>query len=214
MANPNTPAGLVPVQTKTAQAWRDSVNVYFVPALTASALYVGDPVIKTAGLADVNGIDGVTIATAGSTNRITGVVVGFQGKGAAQLGNYNPGALFGLSGNPGPAYRPASDPTDWYVLVMDDPNTLFSVQSNDSGNGTVPASTIVGKNGNLVSGAGSIYTGLSGWMLNSASTGTAANAQLNIVGVLPEADNLAGSANCKFLVRINQSTEVNAATGI
>ena len=212
MPNPNTPQGLVPIQSRTAQQWRDSVHLYSVPANTTNAMYVGDPVIKLAASADVNGIDGVNLATAGSSNRITGVIVGFQGKGTTQLGNYNPGSLFGLSGNPGPAYKPANDTSVWYVLVMDDPTTEFYVQSNDSGG--APASTIVGKNANLASGAGSIYTGWSGWQLAANQVGTSANAQLNVVGVLPEADNVAGSANCKFVVRINQSTEVNAATGI
>jgi hypothetical protein len=212
MANPATPYGLQPVQIQGAKAWRDSCTVYYVPASTTNAMYVGDPVIKLHAAADVNGINAVNLATAGSSNRITGVIVGFQGKGATQLGNYNPGSLFGLSGNPGPAYKPANDTSAWYVLVADDPSTVFSVQSNDSGG--APASTVVGQNANLASGAGSTYTGWSGWQLAANQIGTSANGQLNIIGVLPEPDNVAGSANCKFLVRLNQSTEVNAATGI
>lgn len=212
--NPATPYGLQPIQIQGAKDWRDSCTVYYVPAATTNAMYVGDPVIKLAASADVNGINGVNLAAAGSSNRITGVIVGFQGKGTTQLGSYNPGSLFGLSGNPGPAYKPANDASAWYVLVADDPQTVFAIQSNDSGNGTAPAATIVGKNANLVAGAGSIYTGWSGWQLNSASTGTAANAQLNIIGVLPEPDNVAGSVNCKFIVRLNQPTEVNAVAGI
>jgi hypothetical protein len=212
MTNPVTSYGLAPIQTKIAADWRNSVNVYYVPASTTNAMYVGDPVIKLAASADVNGINGVNLAAAGSANRITGVIVGFQGKGSTQLGNYNPGSLFGLSGTPGPAYKPANDASAWYVLVNDDPNTLYAIQSNDSGG--VPASTIVGKNANLASGAGSVYTGWSGWQLAANSVGTSSSAQLNIVGVLPEADNVAGSASAKFLVRINQDTEVNAATGI
>lgn len=212
MSNPNTPYGLQPVQIQGAKSWRDSCNIYYVPASTTNAMYVGDPVIKLAASADVNGINGVNLATAGTNNKITGVIVGFQGKGSAQLGNYNPGSLYGLSGNPGPAYKPANDTSAWYVLVADDPSTIFSVQSNDSG--SVPASTIVGKNANLASGTGSAYTGWSGWQLASNTTETASGGQVNIVGVLQEADNLAGSANCKFLVRINNSTEANAAAGI
>lgn len=212
MSNPNTAYGLQPVQIQGAKDWRDSVNTYFVPANTTNAMYVGDPVIKLHASADVNGINGVNLATAGSGNSITGVIVGFQGKGAAQLGNFNPGSLFGLSGNPGPAYKPANDTSAWYVLVADDPSTVFSVQSNDSGG--VPASTIVGLNANLASGAGSIYTGWSGWQLAANSTGVGSTKQLNIIGVLPESDNLPGSANCKFIVRLNNSTEANAVAGI
>src|ERR1700722_17634741 len=211
MANPNTPYGIDSVQIQGAKDWGDSVNLYSVPSSTTNAMYVGDPVGKLAASADVNGINGVNLVAVGSSHPITGVIVGFQGKGTTQLGNYNPGSLFGLSGNPGPAYKPANDASVWYVLVADDPSTIFSVQSNDSGG--VPASTIVGKNANLASGAGSIYTGWSGWQLAANQVGTSANAQLNIVGVLPEPDNVAGSANCKFLVRLNASTEQTPSTG-
>ena len=212
MANPNSPYGLQPIQIQGGKAWRDSVNLYSVAASDANALYVGDPVIKVTASADVNGINAVTLATGGTANQITGVIVGFQGKGTTQLGNYNPGSLFGLSGTPGPAYKPASDPSVWYVLVNDDPSTLYSVQSNDSGG--APASTIVGRNANLVAGAGSPYTGWSGWELASNTVGTGLTLQVSIKGVLPETDNLAGSANCKYIVQINDQTEQLPHAGI
>jgi hypothetical protein len=209
--NPNTPYGLQPYTLQGSKDWRDSVVVYL--ANTTNAMYVGDPVVKVAASADINGINTVNLVAAGSSHPITGVVVGFQGSGAPQLGNYNPGSLFSLSGTPGPAFKPANT-ANFYVLVADDPSLLYVAQSNDSGTATAPAATIVGKNANLVSGAGSAFTGWSGWMLNSGSVGTSANAQVNIVGVLPEADNVVGSVNAKFIVRLNNSTEVNAATGI
>jgi hypothetical protein len=68
---------------------------------------------------------------------------------------------------------------------------------------------VVGKNANLVSGSGSAYTGLSGWKLAANTIGTGATLQLNIVGFLPEADNVPGSANAKLLVRRSTSTEGN-----
>lgn len=211
-ANTNAPYGLQPVQIQGAKDWRDSVSLYYVAANTTNAMYVGDPVIKLHNGADANGVNGVNLASAGTSNRITGVIVGFNGKGTATLGNYNPGSLFGLSGNPGPAYKPANDTSAWYVLVADDPSTVFSIQSNDSGG--VPAATVVGQNANLASGTGSAYTGWSGWVLAANQITTTSTYQLNIIGVDPSPNNLVGGTNVKFLVRLNQSTEVNAATGI
>ena len=212
MANPNTPKGLDPVQIQGGKAWRDSASLYSIQANDANAYYVGDPVIKVTASADVNGINAVTLATGGTANQITGVIVGFQGPGTPQLGNFNPGNLFGNSGSPGPAYRPANAVPVWYVLVNDDPSTLYAVQSNDSGG--VPAATIVGRNANLVAGAGSPYTGWSGWELASNTVGTGLTLQVSIKGVLPEIDNLAGSANCKYIVQINDQTEQLPHAGI
>jgi hypothetical protein len=211
MANPNTPYGLRLAQRVGMADFRDSLSVYYVPANTTNAIYEGDPVIKLAASADVNGIDGVNLATAGTSNKITGVVCGFLGTGTAQLGLTAP-SFFGLSGSPGPVYKPANAATPYYLLVSDDPEALYSIQSNDSGG--VPAATIVGKNANLASGSGSPYTGWSGYQMAANQVGTSANNQLAIVGVLQEPDNVAGLANCKFLVRINQNTNVNAGAGI
>ena len=160
--NPNTPQGLVPLRRIDGAKWNDSARKYFVPAANTHALFVGDPVIKVAGSADSQGVNGVDLAAAGDGDKITGVVVGFVGSCAA--GAANPG-FFGSSGQPGPYYRPASTTLDYYVLVVDDPEVEFAIQSND--NGGIPAATIVGKNVDLVSGAGSQYTGLSGWHVRS-----------------------------------------------
>lgn len=212
MANPNTPAGLVPIQRLGAADYRESLTPYYVAGGNSNALYVGDPVIKVAASADVNGINGVTLASAGTSNKITGVICGFLGAGAAVLGQPANPSFFALSGTPGPAYKPASATADYYVLVCDDPNIEYAIQSNDSGG--APAATVVGKNANLASGAGSPYTGYSGWQLAANQIGTSANNQLNIVGFLPEVDNVVGATHAKLVVRLNQSTETQAATGI
>lgn len=199
MANPNTPYGLVPIQRTGAAAWRDSLNMYYVPANTTNALYVGDPVIKVTGSADANGVNGVNLATAGTNHPITGVICGFVPQ-------------FALAGTPGPAYKPANATQAYYVLVNDDPATEYVIQSNDSGGN--PAVTVVGKNANLASGSGSQYTGWSGWQLAANQIATTSTYQLNILGFLAEADNTPGSAHAKLIVRINQNTEVNGAAGI
>lgn len=211
MANPNTPYGLQPIQRLDGAAFRSSVRLYFVAASQTNALFVGDPVIKIHAGADTNGIPGVDLASAGTGNQITGVVVGFYGSCAAGTGQY--GNFFGLSGTPGPAYRPASTSNDYYVLVNDDPETSFVVQCNDAGG--VPAVTaLVGLNANLASGAGSQYTGLSGWQLTPTGAATTNTIQLRVIELLKEADNVGGSANAKYVVQINQHTELPHQAGI
>lgn len=215
MANPNTPYGLNLIQVDGAKDFRASAVTYKVATATTNAIYVGDPVIKVTASADVNGVNGCNLATAGTGNKITGVVVGFLGVGTAQLSSQWSPSFFGLSGTPGPAYKPANAVGVYYVQVVEDPDALYSIQSDDGGGD--PAATIVGRNANLASGAGSAYTGWSGWLLDVSTAATTASNQMQVVGVLPEIDNVAGTtqANAKFLVRINQSTvRNNAVAGI
>jgi hypothetical protein len=207
--NPSNPKGLVPFQRLDGAVWNDSGRVYYVPAAVAHALFVGDPVIKTAGSADANGVNGVDLASAGDGDQITGVVIGFLGNCAA--GAANP-SFFGLSGSPGPAFRPASTSLDWYVIVNDDPETLFEIQSSD--NVAIPTAAIVGKNVDLVSGAGSAFTGFSGWEFDPNSAATSATHQLRIISAVQAINNVVGEANCKFLVQINTHTELPHQAGI
>lgn len=214
MANQNTPVGLNPIQRFRGAAFRNSQTVYFVPAANTHALFVGDPVVKIAGSANGNGVNGVDLATAGATgspavgNAITGVVVGFVG--VAPAGSTKTPSFYPLSGIPGPAYRPASTTQDYYVLVNDDPDAEYEIQVDGT---NVIAVASIGKNANLLSGAGNAFTGNSGWTLNSATPSTDV-LQVNIVGVEQEINNDPTLAYCKFIVRLNVSTETNRSAGI
>ncbi len=212
MSNPHTPYGLVPVQRNGTADWRNNLSVYQIAASTTAAMYVGDPVVKVTASADVNGVNGIVLATAGTAHAITGVICGFLGTGVAQLGLPGNASFFGLSGTPGPAYKPANAAAVYYALVNDDPSTLYAVQSNDSGG--APAATVVGRNANLASGAGSAYTGWSGWQLAANQVATTSTYQVNIKGFLPAPDNIVGDTHAKLLVTLNNDTEVPPATGI
>jgi len=210
-SNPNTPWGLQPYQRKGSADYRANAHMYYIANGNSNAFYVGDPVKRIATPASANGVPTVTLASAGTSNLITGVIVGIVGYGTSTP-SAPVGSFFANSGTPGPAYIPASNSTGAYVMVDDDPNSLFVVQADDSG-GT-QAVTTVGKNANLASGTGSKYTGWSGWKLASSTAGTQSTKQVVIVDFEQEVDNVAGNANAKFIVRINQSTEGLASTGI
>jgi len=201
MANPNTPYGLQAIQSLGSETFRSSLTMYYVPANTTNAMYVGDPVVKVAGSADAKGVNGINLVTSASAVRITGVICGFVPQ-------------FANSGSPGPMYKPANASVAYYALVNDDPRALYVVQSSDGNGAQYPAAAVVGKNCNLVSGAGSAYTGWSGWRANIYNDIAGATCQLNIVGAFQSPDNTIGISNSKWLVRINQDTEVNAALGI
>lgn len=191
MANPNSPYGLRPVRERDGSPYSGAANTYYVPASDGTALFIGDPVIL-AGSADTAGTaPTVTRATAGATNRITGVVVGFQ-----------PEPSFVPYG-----YRPAS--TAMYVLVADDPYIEYAIQADADG----IAAAQVGLNANLTAGSGSTATKRSGFILDGTTPDPDATYQLRILGLEPQINNEVG-AYADVLVRINLPTEAGIASGL
>ena len=113
MANSDTPFGFKPVKHLNGSPWNGKVNVYYVPATDATAMFKGDAV-KLAGAADTTG-KFPTVAQAAATNAICGVVVGFGD---------NPYTMIHPD-SPNTDYRAAS--TAMYVFVVDDPYVIFEV---------------------------------------------------------------------------------------
>lgn len=192
MANGNAPWGLIPRRQRSGETENGALNEYYVDPGYATALFVGDPVILS-GSGSPEGVPGVVLATAGATNRITGVVVGFRpDPGIVALG-----------------YRAAS--TAGYVLVADNPDTEYEIQEDSVGGAL--AVTAIGQNADLVAAAGNTYVRRSGWMLDSSTAGTGATLQVRIVGFEQRADNEIGQYG-KWLVRINLPTEAGIASGV
>tara|TARA_R110002126_G_scaffold73946_3_gene184549 strand:- start:2727 stop:3350 length:624 start_codon:yes stop_codon:yes gene_type:complete len=207
MANNDTPFGLRPVRHKSGAPYNGAVNYYYVPSSYATALFVGDPVVKTgtsnttavsapgAGDYGIGTLPEINKATAGTTNRITGVVVGIAP---------NPDGLDKI-------YNPAS--TEAIVAVCDDPDVMFEIQCE----GTIAAAQ-VGLNGVLIyTNAGSTATGRSGAELDGGTAtapATTVGFQLKILRVKNAVDNEAGAAFTKVEVMINQHTETTASVGI
>ncbi|MDC0657053.1 hypothetical protein N6L27_03485 [Leisingera sp. SS27] len=205
MANADTPYGLRAVGHPRGLSGA-RVRAYHVPASYGTALFPGDPVVKTgtantaavsapgAGDFPIGTLAEVNKATAGDGNAITGVIVAVAA---------DPDAL-------GRRYIPAS--TGGVVFVNDDPQTEFEIQAD----GAIAAAQ-VGLNAVLIyTNAGDTNTGQSGAELDTTSDVPAADAsnQLTILRVINRADNEAGSAFTKCLVRINNHTEAHGAIGI
>lgn len=203
MPNADTPFGLRPLRHKSGAPYNGAVRPYLIPASDSTAMYIGDPVIKT-GTANAAGVQApgagdfpigtlseIAKATAGTTNRITGVIVGFAA---------NPDAL-------GLTYRPAS--TARVAYVCDDPDVEFEIQCD----GTLTAA-MIGLNAVLIyTNAGSAVTGSGAELSIGTAPASTVGFQLQIRRLINRLDNEMGEF-AKVAVLINQHTEVNASVGI
>ena len=133
------------------------------------------------GGTDAWGVPSWGIATAG-----TGII------GGSFLGRSNGPAGSGvtlLQSNT--IYHPTSIVD--YGFVCDDPDVLYSVQE-DSVGGAIAITAAGYANGELVAGAGSTATGLSGWMLQSSTVGSGnATYQVKVLGLTRGPDNAIGN---------------------
>ena len=189
MANSDIVKGLVPVGYLNGAPYNGQVNKYYIPDTDSTAVFVGDPV-KLAGSADSRGIPSVAQASVGDA--IIGAVVGIA-----------------EATRDDDIYRAAS--TEKYVLVADDPQTVFEVQEDSDGGAL--AATDVGQNASFIVGTGSTVTGLSGVELDSSTAATTSTLDLQILRLSDREDNEIGT-NAKWLVKLNNHQFTNAATGI
>lgn len=199
MANENRPMGFAPVNMITGAPYNGQARLYTILAADTNAYAIGDPVRTAnagAGGADTSGVPAVTIATA--TSAIRGIIVGIADQKGA----------FAKVGNLDQTIRPSgAKTTDWYVMVVDDPNVLFEIQ--EVGTGTPLAADAVGKNANTVVGTNNGF--VSGWLLDNASEDTEATLQVKIMGLAYRIDNAYGQY-AKWIVKINNH-ELAAGTG-
>lgn len=188
MPNVNTPFGLKPLRDGASGPHSGGLEMFYVPASDATALFIGDPVVKN-GSSDTAGVAGCIRASAGGP--ITGVVQGFVPDGTVNI----------------PGYRAAS--TAAYVLVNTDLDTVYEIQDTA---GTIAAADI-GLNADMTLAAGNTVTKRSAVVLNAASKAATATLALKIQGLSPRPGNEFG-AYAKVLVKINSATEANASAGV
>lgn len=203
MANADTPFGLIPI--KNAPFNEIPKNYYYIPSSYATALFIGDPVVKTgtsntvavttAGrLFNPGSLPEINKATAGDTNKITGVIIGFLANPSDLSKNYNPAS------------------TERIAIVADSPLQEFEIQEESAGSPL--AATSVGLNANLVyAESGSTATGLSGAELDTTTPATDATFQLKILRLVDAPENAIGQ-HAKWRVKINNHTEANIVAGI
>lgn len=193
----NAPNGLVPVKKLDGSAWTGATNPYQIANVYATALFRGDPVTRLA-----DGTLGVGVA--GSA--IVGVFWGVKwtdSTGRVRFENYWPG-------NPGVLTGSTVE-----ALVIDDPDTVFSIQET-SGTGTAGTPLALadrGLNANFLYTAGSTATGQSAVSLNNATEADTNTLNLKIIDLDPTPGNAVG-AFANWLVTINNHLYRGGITGI
>jgi hypothetical protein len=205
MPNPNSPFGLRPIRYRNGSPYTGAAETVFIPSSYATALFIGDPVIKVAagsntaaveapaaGTFPIGTLPSVQKAVAGDTNAITGVIVGFAA----------------LPTNLEVKHNPAS--TDRIAYVVTDPEVVYEIQAD----GAVAAATM-GLNANVIfTQSGSAVSGLSGVELNSATPAATATFQLKLVRASSRIGNDTTLTRALVEVMINNSTEAHAVAGI
>ena len=193
----NAPNGFQPVKKLDGSAWTGATNPYEIVTTYATAIFRGDPVtIGSSGFLEVG--------TAG--NACVGVFWGVKwtdSTGRVRFENYWPG-------NPGVLTGSTVE-----ALVIDDPDTVFSVQetSGTGAAGTPIALADRGLNINFLYTAGSTATGSSAVSINNASEGTSNTLNCKILQLDPTPGNAVGSF-ANWLVILNNHLYKGGVTGL
>ena len=193
----NAPNGFQPVKKLDGSAWTGATNPYQIANAYATALYRGDPVTTLS-----DGTLGVGVAGATCVGVFWGVKY-TSSTGVVTFQNYWPG-------NPGVLTGSTVE-----ALVIDDPNTVFSVQeTNASGAaGTPLALADRGLNINFLYTAGSTATGTSAVSINNASEADTSTLNCKILQLDPTPGNAVG-AFANWHVVLNNHFNRGGVTGI
>lgn len=206
MANTNAAFGLKPVGHLLGLNWEEKIRWYVHAAADSVAIYLGD-VVSLTGTSDATGVYQTVAQSAAGDTTIVGVAVGFR----TDVPMYAPAALAGSNSIPRDMnYAAASTLT--YVAVVDDPFVIYEAQEDSVG--AALAAADVGENCDIVVGAGSTTTGLSGMQIDS-STHTSSTANLRILSLADPAaygGNAIGT-NAKWKVLINEHV-YKSTTGV
>jgi hypothetical protein len=191
MPNAIRPSGLSPVKTGSGAPYNGKANTYFIPAADVIAYYVGD-LVKSAAGADVNGVPAVQKSASGDTAAARGVIVGIAvvSPTPSQVGTTLTLESYSI---------PATKAKGYYVLVDDDPETIFAVQ--DDGLAALTASS-ANKNISLTVAAPTNPVQLSASVLTTSTVAVTATLQLKLLGLKQSIDNAFG-VNATWLVKIN-----------
>lgn len=193
----NAPNGFQPVKKLDGSAWTGATNPYQIASTYATALFRGDPVTTLA-----DGTLGVGVAGATCVGVFWGVKY-TDSTGVVKFMNYWPG-------NPGVLTGSVVE-----ALVIDDPNTVFSVQET-SGTGTAGTPLALadrGLNINFLYTAGSTSTGSSAVSINNATEADTNTLNCKILQLDPTPGNAVG-AFANWLVTLNNHFYRGGTTGI
>lgn len=180
MANTDAAFGLRPVRHANGAPYNGAYNLYFATGATG-VIAKGDPV-KLGGSANTSAVLGypigtlptVALADPGDGDPIVGVCVGVVAETQASL-----------------PYR--ADSTDRIIMVADDPNLIFEVQTDDDATSGTWGATETGLFANLINGTASTVYGQSKWELDgSDAPDSDYSNQVILIGLSKLPGNVAG----------------------
>jgi hypothetical protein len=206
MANVVAPFGLSLLRTINQAGFNAQTNWYWIPSTDNNAYYVGD-VVKSLANSDGTGVPGVVKITNGTdTPRgfIVGVAVSPPSVNSADMR----GPDLGLS----QVSIPATKTKDYYVMVVDDPEAVFTIQGDSTGTNQVAANA--NKNASLTVAAPSTATfPVSATVINSSTIATTQALIIRLMGLAQLPGNGFG-ANATWVAKFNQHELMGNTAGI
>jgi hypothetical protein len=191
MANIDAAFGLRPIaKVGSAPGGTTGTTKYSIGDNQSTAIFTGDPVkYKNDG----------TIEVATASDALLGVFMGCfytdPTTGKPTYRNYFPASL---------------SPGDAIAFVADDPDQMFVVQQDSVGSNLVAAD--LNLNANLIFGAGSTTTGVSGVEIDSSTGAVTATHQVRLIDFYDIPSNDATANNSELVIKINNHS-LNGGTG-
>ena len=196
MANVADKFGLRPYRSLNGAPWNNAQNRYRIATGYGTNIFQGDLVVPVTG----GGIERFNPASNSGADVILGV---FNGcfftdpvTNKPTFSNFYPSA--------------SSAATDIIANVIDDPNTIFLMNSDEA----FPVTKIFA-NFNVDAGTGSTTTGISQVQLDASTNATTAALPVQVIDISQDVNNEDTSVtNTNVLVRINNHYYKTATTGI
>jgi hypothetical protein len=191
MANIDAAFGLRPIaKVGSAPGGTTGTTKYSIGDNQGTAIFTGDPVkYKNDG----------TVEVATASDPLLGVFMGCfytdPTTGKPTFRNYFPASL---------------SPGDAIAFVADDPDQMFVVQQDSVGSNLVAAD--LNLNANLIFGAGSTTTGVSGVEIDSSTGAATATHQVRLIDFYDIPSNDATANNSELVIKINNHS-LNGGTG-
>ena len=207
MANLNQPTGLSPLRRLTGGGIQNT-NLYWIPSTDSTYQYnIGDAVVAVSG-GDANGIPqiGKGINAGAYTSTIRGVIVGFLLTPPANI------TLQGLVLDNTITYAPQTKSHDYYALVCDDQDMLYTIQGDGSA-GTSAVAAACNKLAAITVANPTTPGMLSATVLTESTISASfSNTNLRMIG-LYQAPNNAYGAYARWVVKINALDFANGGAG-
>lgn len=181
MANLDASFGMKPVRMMGGSPYSGGQSRYRIAANYGTSIFQGDMVMQVTG-------GGVEIHADGGTVPIVGVFNGCKytdpTSGEQVFSNY---------------YPASTNASDIIAFIVDDPNVVFEVQSDD----TFPVADLFGNFDIIDTNSGSTYTGISGLELDLSTGATTTTLPLKAIDISQDPDNSdVASSNTNVLVVI------------